>query len=168
LLPVIESRRVSLRPFTPDDADAAFGWFGDPEVMRFTPSGADRSLDQTKARLAKYQRHQNEYGFSKWIALDRQNERPIGDSGLLWLDDYKWIDFGYRLGRAHWGKGLATEIGLAWVTAAFNDLHLDRLTAIVHPENVASIRVIEKLGFRADRQQEVMGMQSIVYYLMSK
>jgi ribosomal-protein-alanine N-acetyltransferase len=106
--------------------------------MRFTPNGPDTSLEQTKARLANYQEHQIAHGF-RWIILDHRLGRPIGDSGLLNLQEYGQIDLGFRLTQSHWGKGLATEAAAAWVRAAFDDFHIDRLTAFVHPENVASI-----------------------------
>jgi RimJ/RimL family protein N-acetyltransferase len=50
----IETQRLMLRPFEVSDAEAAFGWLGDPVVMRFTPAGADKSTEETKARLAGY------------------------------------------------------------------------------------------------------------------
>jgi [ribosomal protein S5]-alanine N-acetyltransferase len=53
----IETSRLSLRPFESTDAEAAFGWFGDPVVMRFTPTGPDTSIGQTNTRLAKYREH---------------------------------------------------------------------------------------------------------------
>src|SRR5262249_37723867 len=161
----MQTERLNLRPFEPADAHAAFSWFGDPEVMRFTPSGPDASLEQTKARIANYREHQIAHGFSKWLILDRFSNCPIGDSGLLLLAQYGWIDFGYRLAREYWGKGLATEAAAAWVQAAFQELHLDRLIAIVHPENVASIRVLAKLRFREDRRDTIFGMNSILFRL---
>ncbi len=136
--------------------------------MRFTPSGPDTSIDQTKARLVNYQEHQTEHGFSKWIVLERHLGRPIGDSGLLALQEYGWIDLGFRLAQPYWGQGLATEAACAWVRAAFDDFHIDRLTAFVHPENVASIRVVEKLGFHAERRDTIMGTNSIVFSLSAK
>ena len=63
----IDTSRLILRPFESDDVEAAFGWLGDPTVMRFTPTGPDTSIEQTKARLANYQEHQTVHGFSKWI-----------------------------------------------------------------------------------------------------
>jgi RimJ/RimL family protein N-acetyltransferase/predicted metal-dependent hydrolase len=162
---LIETRRLILRPFELDDVEAAFAWFCDPIVMRFTPSGPDTSIGQTKARLANYQEHQTDHGFSKWIVLDRHVGRPIGDSGLLVLQDYGWIDLGFRLAQPYWGQGLATEAAGAWVRAAFDDFHIDRLTAFVHPENVASIRVLKKLGFHAERCDTIMGTNSIVFSL---
>ena len=164
----IETSRLILRPFELGDVQAALAWFGDPIVMRFTPTGADTSIEQTKARVANYQEHQTAHGFSRWIMLDRRLGRPIGDSGLLELQEYGWIDLGFRLAQSSWGKGLATEAASAWVRAAFHDFHIDRLISFVHPGNVASIRVLEKLGFHAAGQDTIMGMHSILFSLGAK
>jgi [ribosomal protein S5]-alanine N-acetyltransferase len=161
----IETDRLRMRPFISDDVQFAFDWFGDPLVMQFTPSGPDRNIEQTAARIANYQDHQSEHGFSKWIIIERVSDRPIGDAGLLFLGEYGWIDFGYRLAQPFWGKGLATEAASAWVQKAFGELRLNRLTAIVHPENFASIKVLQKLGFLEERRDVMMGMSSIIYGL---
>ena len=163
----IETSRLILRPFESSDVETAFAWFGDPIVMRFTPTGPDTSLDQTKVRLSNYQEHQTTHGFSKWIILDRRLGCAIGDSGLLELREYACIDLGFRLVQRYWGKGLATEAASAWVHAAFHDLHLDRLTALVHPENYPSIRILEKLGFHLEKRDTVMGMNSILFSLVA-
>ena len=92
----------------------------------------------------------------------------IGDSGLLKLEDHGWIDLGFRLAQSYWGRVLATEAASAWVRAAFADFHIDGLKALVHPENVASIRILEKLRFQAERRDTIMGMKSIVYSLEPK
>ena len=161
----IETSRLILRPFEPSDALAAFGWFGDPVVMRFTPTGPDKSIEETKRRLASYEEHQKVHGFSKWLVLDRDSRVAIGDSGLLVLQDYGWIDLGFRFAQRCWGKGLATEVASAWVRAAFDEFGVGQLGAFVDSENVASIRVLEKVGFRAERRGIVMGMDSIVFFL---
>jgi [ribosomal protein S5]-alanine N-acetyltransferase len=124
--------------------------------MRFTPTGPDTSLDQTKARLSNYQEHQATHGFSKWIILDRRLGCAIGDSGLLELREYACIDLGFRLVQHYWGKGLATEAASAWVHAAF-----------VHPENYPSIRILEKLEFHLEKRDTVMGMNSILFSLVA-
>lgn len=161
----METERTVLRPFESADAEAAFAWFGHPVVMRFTPGGPDTSIAQTEARLARYREHQVAHGFSKWIVLDRGTELPTGDSGLLVLAEGDSIDLGFRLAQPYWGQGLATEVGSAWVQVAFDELHLQRLTAMVHPENAGSIRVLAKLGFGKDRRDTVMGMDSILFSL---
>ncbi len=162
---VIDTRRLRLRPFELSDAEAAHGWLGDPLVMQYTPAGVVSGVHKTRERLAEYRAHQATHGFSKWLIADRASGRPIGDAGLLQLPELGWIDLGFRLSPSHWGQGLATEAASAWVSAAFGPLGLARLGAFVHPENAASIRVLEKLGFRSERQDVVMGMRSIVFGL---
>jgi len=81
------------------------------------------------------------------------------------LQDYGWIDLGFRFAHQYWGRGLATETASAWVRAAFDEFRLNRLGAFVHPENVASIRVLEKVGFREERREKVMGMDAVVFSL---
>jgi ribosomal-protein-alanine N-acetyltransferase len=164
----IKTRRLSCVLFESGDVEAAFAWFGDPIVMRFTPTGPDTSIEQTKARVASYEEHQTAHGFSRWIILDRRLDQAIGDSGLLKLQEYSRIDLGFRLAQSYWGKGLATEATSAWIHAAFDDFHIDRLTAFVHPENVASIRVLEKLAFHAQGRETIMGMNSILFSLSAK
>lgn len=161
----IKTNRLILRPFEPSDAEAAFGWFGDPVVMRFTPTGPDKSVEETKARLATYENHQRTHGFSKWLTIDRDSGVAIGDSGLLVLQEYGWVDLGFRFAQPYWGRGLATEAASAWVRAAFDEFRVPHLGAFVDPENVASIRVLENVGFRAVRTDMVMGMKSIVFSL---
>jgi Rhodopirellula transposase DDE domain/Acetyltransferase (GNAT) domain len=63
---------------------------------------------------------------------------------------------------------LATEAAVAWVRTAFEKLSITRLGAFVHPENIASIRVLEKVGFHAERQDVVMGIKAIVFSLDAK
>jgi [ribosomal protein S5]-alanine N-acetyltransferase len=161
----IETNRLTLRPFGIEDVQVAFRWFGDPIVMRFMPNGPDKDIRQSAERIARYQQHQSVYGYSKWIMIDRISQQPIGDAGLLYLPEYKWIDFGYRLAQSFWGKGLATEAASAWLDKAFGELQLDRLVAISHPKNSASIKVLQKLGFIEDRRDTVMGMDSLVFLI---
>src|SRR5713101_3849434 len=100
-----------------------------------------------------------------WGSQYRASDRGFG---LLVLQDYGWIDLGFRLVQAYWGKGLATEAASAWVHVAFDELNFDRLTALVHPDNAPSIRVLAKLGFRVERRDSIMGMRSIVFSLDAK
>jgi [ribosomal protein S5]-alanine N-acetyltransferase len=189
---LIETQRLLLRPFERDDAVASHAWFGDPVVMKYTPSGPDASVGVTRERLARYEDHQARHGFSKWLVLERSSGQAIGDAGLLILegdarperwrrdgDDgasldqpgeaggrpSRWIDLGFRFQRRSWHKGYATEVGAAWVSVAFGSLGFDQLNAFVHPENVASMKVLERLGFLDDFQDEVQGMPAVCFTL---
>ena len=82
---------------------------------------------------------------------------------LEFFDHSGWIDLGFRFAQPYWGKGLATEVASAWVRVAFDGFGLSRLGAFANPENRASIRVLEKLGFKVERRGMVFGMDSIVF-----
>ena len=163
----METSRLILRPFTVDDVEPAHGWFSDPAVMRYTLLGPDKVRADTAARIAFYERHQADHGYSKWIIIDRASGRPAGDAGLIFLPEHQWIDFGYRLAQPFWGRGLATEAASAWVQAAFGPLRLECLTAIVHPEHTPSIRVLQKLGFVQDRREVIRAIEWIVCRLFA-
>jgi len=161
---LLESQRTILRPFQLQDADAAHRWFSDPLAMRFTPTGPDTNIEGTRARLVKYIAHQTERGFSKWIVLDRASLEPIGDSGILWLEEFHSFELGYRLRSDYWGKGFATEIAKTWVASA-PAFGLSEIGAFAHIENVPSHAVLRKAGFAQIRQATVMGMDSLVFHL---
>ena len=163
---LIETPRLIMRPFDLAEAGEAFAWFGDPRVMRYVPTGPDPSIERTRSRLAGYVAHQAANGFSKWAVVDRASGRLIGDAGLLRLDSQGWpgwIDLGFRLVPGSWGRGLATEAAHAWANAAFSRFHLATLVALVHPDNAASLRVVEKVGFRQRGRETVLGMPCLLF-----
>lgn len=161
--PFIDTERTSLRPFEEKDAEAAFTWFSDPEVMRFIPRGGDHVLDDTRRRIAGYRAHQERFGFSKWLILHRETGQPIGDSGLFHLPDGERIELGFRLSRPYWGAGLALEVARGWLD--WFDAHLpgEPLYADVHPEHIRSQRVLAKLGFEASHTENILGMGMTIY-----
>jgi len=122
-------------------------------------------MEETITRLTGYQNHQKAHGFSKWLTLERDSGVAIGDSGLFVLPEYGWIDLGFRFAQPCWGKGLATEVASARVRAALDEFRVGQLGAFAHPKNLASVRVLEKVGFREKRRDMVMGMDSIVFFL---
>ena len=153
------TERLRLRPYRPDDVAAMFTVFGDPEVMRYSMSGADPTIDATAARVQKLIDHQEKFGFSLWVVEDRASGERLGDCGLKQLEDGPEIEVGYRFGRSHWGKGYATESAAASVRYGFETLKLPRITAVVEPANVASHHVIEKIGLKYLRLAHYYGRE---------
>ena len=146
IIPEIETERLCLRAFTPDDLDELFTVFGDAEVMRYISGGKPRSREDTKkgllSSLAGWQRR----GFGLWAVVVKESKKMIGYCGLIFLDDTPEIEVAYGLARAYWGKGYATEAALASLRFGFDELKLKRIVAVVNPENIPSQRVLEKLG----------------------
>lgn len=159
----IETERTRMRPFEEADAEEAFTWFSDAEVMRFIPGGPDATLEDTRGRIAGYREHQRRFGFSKRIIIHRETGKAIGDSGLFHLPDGVRIELGFRLARPNWGAGYAVEVGRAWLE--WFDTHLagEPLFADVHPDHVTSQRVLAKLGFQHSHSWLVYGEQMLIY-----
>ena len=73
----LETPQVSLRPFVPEDAPLAFPWLTDAEIMRYMPTGQDFTLAQVEARIARYIAHQEQHGYSRWLAIERSSGLPV-------------------------------------------------------------------------------------------
>jgi len=150
-LPTLLSPRVALRWLEEEDADALFEIFSDPEVMRFWSSPPMRDRDAAR-RLLEMVREafRSRTGF-RWAIARREDDLAIGTCSLFHLDpDNRRAEIGYALGRQHWGKGYMGEALHALLGFAFGELGLHRLEADVDPRNTASIKSLERLGFRQE------------------
>jgi RimJ/RimL family protein N-acetyltransferase len=144
----LTTERLLVRAMSEDDVAALHAdVYGDPEVMRWVGDGPLASVEQSRELVRRYVRTQEERGWSFWAVVDRASGVVIGDAGLWPLDDRgPQVELGYTLARAWWGLGLATEAAEAVAAAAFADLRLDEIFALVDAQNPASARVLEKLG----------------------
>ena len=116
-------------------------------VLRFVPDKALESVEQARQVLidhpiADYQKH----GFGRGVCILKSTGEQIGFAGLKYLDELGEVDVAFRLMPTHWGLGLATEVARASVHFGFTDLGLKQIVGLVMPENVASVRVLEKTG----------------------
>jgi [ribosomal protein S5]-alanine N-acetyltransferase len=142
--PTLTTERLVLRQFTLADVDAHHGQVGgDPQV---TWSGEARTLEDTRGRIARYIADWDVGELGMWAVVERETDALIGHAGLQPLEDTGDIEIGYYLGRGAWGRGLASEAGQAVVSYA-DRIGLPEVVAVVRPENVASQRVLAKLGF---------------------
>ena len=159
----IEAPRTYLRPFEEADADEAFAWFSDAEVMKYIPGGADATLEDSRRRIAAYREHEARFGYSKRLIIHRETGQAIGDAGLYHMPDGRRIELGYRLARPFWAAGYALETGQAWLGWFDEHLQDEPLFADVHPDHVRSQRVLEKLGFHSTHAEIVHGMTMLIY-----
>ncbi len=134
--------------------------------MRYIGTGTSHSesIDDTERRLQDLIDHQDEHGFSLWAVTERANGTVMGDAGLIhYAHRGPEIELAYRLAKPYWGRGYATEAARAWVRHGFDELGLDRIVALTHPENVASRRVLEKVGMRYERMTDYNGVAARLY-----
>ncbi len=148
LIVPIRTARLSLREFVKSDFQAVHDYSSDPRVTRylfFGPRDEDATADYLDGLLAS-QRERPRTRFELAVE-ETASGRVIGACDLSFIESHA-VDLGYMLGMENWGKGLATEIALALVDAAFYDLHAERVISTVDVNNSASIRVLEKIGMR--------------------
>jgi RimJ/RimL family protein N-acetyltransferase len=149
-LPQLETERLVLRPPTVADLGPLHEIWADRDVMRYVGAGNAyaRDVDESEGRLARLLAHQERHGFSLWVAADRERGTVLGDCGLI---EFAFrgpeVELAYRFGKAHWGKGYATEAARAWTRRGLDEIGLKAIVAVTHPENEASQRVLEKVGF---------------------
>lgn len=161
---MFETERLILRPFTMEDVDASYLMNLDADVSRYTMDGGVVSREEIARRirdhvLGDYVKH----GYGRLAVIHKQDDRFIGFSGLKFLDDEQEVDLGYRLLPDYWGQGLATESCEPLIPWGFQQLGLTRIIAEAHRDNAASIRVMEKLGFRFESESLLDG-HAIVRY----
>jgi ribosomal-protein-alanine N-acetyltransferase len=141
----ITTTRLHLRRPSLDDLDAHYAMVGsDPQVAW---NHQIQSREQAQAALERRIQHWQDHGFGMWMVIERATQQLIGHGGLQLLEDGTDVELGYYLGRAAWGRGLATELGMAVLRYGFTHLHLPKIVAVVRPENHSSQRVLAKLGF---------------------
>jgi ribosomal-protein-alanine N-acetyltransferase len=153
---------LDLRPFSDSDAAAMHGIYSDPDVMRYVATGPAASLAATERLLHDYAVHQRANGYSFWGVVERSSGDLIGDAGL-YRTPMGEVELGYTLGKAWWGRGYATEAAGAWLEAAFGPLRIAEVIALAEPANVASLRVLEKVGMRRVGERSAFGRPHVVF-----
>jgi RimJ/RimL family protein N-acetyltransferase len=149
----LSTDHLRLRRFTESDAEDLFNLDADPAVMRFITGGAGTPRETIERQiLPRFIREQDQAGvFGFWAA-----EQPDGFVGWFSLRPIDGLPgdaaLGYRLRQPSWGQGLATEVCRLLVDRGFRLGNLERIVATTYEDNLASIRVMQKLGMRFERR----------------
>ncbi len=142
----LETERLRIRLFEPEhDGEPLHELWGDAEAMRFLPGGTKAGVDDTRRQLETLPgRAPDGWGF--WALDERRGRRLVGGVGLFPLNwEGPETELAYHVIPSAWGRGYATEAGEGLLTAAW-EARLDHVVAVAMPGNVASRRVMEKLG----------------------
>ncbi|WNF31182.1 GNAT family N-acetyltransferase [Streptomyces sp. C11-1] len=146
----LETDRLVLRPFTAADAPDLLALDNDPEVMRYINGGRPTSREDIQERTLPRLLHDHPCTGTRgfWAAEEKTTGAFLGWFELRPLDDHDpaVVELGYRLNRAAWGRGYATEGARALVRKGFTDLGAQRVTANTMAVNAGSRRVMEKAG----------------------
>jgi RimJ/RimL family protein N-acetyltransferase len=151
---ILETKRLILRRQVPQDLDALWALYCDPEIIRYIPD-APRSREEAKEEL---QWHMNGHPrfpeLGLWATIYKETGKFIGRCGLLpWtIDERQEVEVAYTIARNYWGQGLATEAAQAILNYGFEQLNLSRLVSLIDSENIASQKVAEKIGMTFEKE----------------
>jgi RimJ/RimL family protein N-acetyltransferase len=163
VMEILETARLVLREFTPQDADALALVLSDAETMRYYPAPYDRvGVEQWIERNRSRYRDD---GVGLWAIELKSARELIGDCGIILqeVDGERLYEIGYHLRRDFWRQGLATEAAIACRDWAFANPETERLISLIRPQNLPSRRVAERAGMTLWKEVTWRGLAHCVY-----
>jgi RimJ/RimL family protein N-acetyltransferase len=165
VIPVLHTERLTLRGHTLADLDAVAATWADPVVTRLL--GGPLTREDAWARLLRYSGHWTLLGHGFWLLEETATGRYVGDAGFGSLKRelhprFEYPEQGWVLAQWAHGRGFATEAGhamIAWARSHFGAIPLE---CLISPENTASLRVAEKLGYREYARATYKGHLSVL------
>jgi RimJ/RimL family protein N-acetyltransferase len=164
--------RLILRPLSINDKEAFFEYRKNTDANKYQ-GWIPQTLEDAEVFINKLTANYNQA--DTWFQLavvETQSQKVIGDIGLHFIDEENQMELGYTIGQNHQQKGYATEALTAILNHLFFDLKKHRITASIDPANLASIRLLEKFGFRKEAHflesyyQNGKWMDDVVYALL--
>ncbi len=145
----LETARLRIRPLREADFEALYRIFCDAEMMRWVGQGTAFSRIEARERLLKHIERMATTGYGLLAVELKETGEVIGDSGLFPVEgDPPEVEVAYHFVREHHGRGYATEAARAVLEYGFGAMGLERIVAFCYPENIASKRVMLKIGMR--------------------
>ena len=156
---VMETERLTLREIELEDAPFIFELMNEPPWIEFIGDRGIRTLADARGFIAdrlrpSYKRD----GFGFWlIEVPDPDPQPLGICGLIKRPGLEYVDIGFALCERHWGNGYAREASEAVIDFAREQAGLDKLAAIVNPDNDRSARLLESLGMQFEGMIQLEG-----------
>ena len=142
----LETDRLILRPWIPEDRSAFHALTTDPQVMEYVHAGLPYSEDEVDEWFARQGRQLAEDDVCMGAMIEKSSGKLVGIAGTQPLGTTGDLEIGWWLARGVWGRGYATEAGGAAMRHVLETLDRPRVVAIIHPDNEPSKRVVSRLG----------------------
>lgn len=143
---IFETPRLYLRQFTEADAPLILTLNSDPQIVKYVHEPTLETEEQARNIIVNNILPQYPNNLGRWAMHIKETNEFIGWCGLKYRPELNETDLGYRLMQKKWGLGYATEAARHTLNHGFSKLNLHLITARAHIENIASIKVLEKLG----------------------
>ncbi|MBA2620888.1 MAG: GNAT family N-acetyltransferase [Acidobacteria bacterium] len=160
---MLETERLSIRKFTPDDLGALVEMRSSDEVIKYLGGKRLQNPAALKKRLRFYIDCYEKYGYGMCAMQWKATGEMCGWSGLQPLEDTGATEIGYGLTEKYWRKGLGFECAGAWLEYGFNVVNLEKIVAVAQPENTASWHIMEKLGMTYTKTERHYDLECVFY-----
>lgn len=166
---IFETKRLIAKAPTASDFENLYLLQSDSEIMRYIGKGDKRTREEVKESLEEIIHYYEKYGFSFFSIFEKDTGQFVGQGGLFHLGfdiTQPDIEIGYRLHKHLWNKGYATELARGLIKWGFEHLLVEKLVAVINPENDRSRVVLKKIGMRFMGKVDYKGVQvdSFVFY----
>ncbi len=158
---MFEPDLLILRPLDERDVEAIFAMRSDAEVMRFIREPQNRAESVNWVKLVTSRWASDKIGFC--AVIEKQTNEFVGWCGLWQLKESGELEIGYAIAKEFWGRGFAAEAARIFLQYAFERLKPEKIVAVAEPENVASRRVMEKIGMKFIRLGEFYSRELVQY-----
>jgi ribosomal-protein-alanine N-acetyltransferase len=166
-IPTLETSALILRPWKPVDAEALFRILKEPDILKYFPPTVF-TLEKTQRYINHQLNHWQERGYGHWAVILKEDLRVVGWDGLEFLPETSENEVAYLLSRQVWGRGFATEAAQAAVRYGLGEIGLKDIIGLVHPDNIGSIRVLEKCGLTFIDRKVYWGLEMSRYRIESQ
>ena len=161
---IFETERLILRTWSLSDAPELFEICEDAEVMKYIGTGKPyETIEQADEFLHWAIDYQKANNFCRWAVLLKENRRIVGSCGFARPHETTEIELGYLVARKFWGRGLGTEATAACLKYGFENLNFREIIAMTDLDNIASHKVLEKIGFAQRGIETFNGEENLVY-----
>ena len=147
--PTIETENLILRPFKDEDTNDFFSMMDSREVREALHVSDDYGLSEAFHAMSAWLGQWELRGTGHWALEEKKSGRFVGRAGLHRPERHDWpgVEVGWALHPDYWGRGYATEAGVAAVRYGFDELEVEKLFSCILPENRRSQAVAKRLGF---------------------
>ena len=163
----LETERLILRWFNHDDVEIIYTLGSDPNIIKYAETEPVKGLEEARQRLEQGPLYDyGKYGYGRFAVELKETGKVIGFCGIKYIPEIDLPEVGYRYLTEYWGSGIGTEAARVCVDFARQDLKVSKLVALIIPENIASIRVAEKLGMTRGPLIHIYDADAFQYEMM--
>jgi RimJ/RimL family protein N-acetyltransferase len=154
---ILETDRLILRELKFSDAEAFFAMDNNPKVHQYLWNKPVQKIEETIEVISFVRQQYIDNGIGRFAIILKETDEFVGWAGLKFNtvvanNKVNFYDIGYRLDEKFWGKGFASEASFAWLKYAFETMNIKTIEAAAHAENVASNRILQKMGMQMTEQ----------------